>query len=213
MNATSASPVQSMMRSARIAARPDFDSVITPLTVLPLMMTSTTAMCSSGLTPASAMRWSATSLNCSPSRHCESLYGHFVVPPMRSAARSISRPIPSVSEVPSYLYQPSVSMPTVEITPPKHPNRSTNKTSAPAFLAAMAAESPDGPPPTTRTWQRSKTGTSLDGCTTWPARISILAEATSVDFLMCTWSATCRGEVLSDFSCVHRDTMRSTRFS
>ncbi len=36
------------------------------------------------------------------SKQSESLYGHFVVPPMRSATRSISRPIPSQSCVPSW---------------------------------------------------------------------------------------------------------------
>ena len=37
------------------------------------------------------------------SKQSESLYGHFVVPPMRSATRSISRPIPSQSCVPSWV--------------------------------------------------------------------------------------------------------------
>ncbi len=42
-------------------------------------------------------------------------------------------------------------MPTVVITPPKHPNLSIRMTSAPALRAARAADSPDGPPPTTST--------------------------------------------------------------
>mmetsp|Transcript_82490 Transcript_82490/g.237190 ORF Transcript_82490/g.237190 Transcript_82490/m.237190 type:complete len:308 (+) Transcript_82490:520-1443(+) len=120
--ATSASPVQSMTRSARMAWRPDFDSVTTPKMLFSLSKrTSTTQMCRIGLTPASVISLSATSLNCSPSRQFESLYGHFVVPPMRSAMRSISRPMPSQSSVPSYLYQPRVSMPTVVMVPPKQP--------------------------------------------------------------------------------------------
>mmetsp|Transcript_103113 Transcript_103113/g.315453 ORF Transcript_103113/g.315453 Transcript_103113/m.315453 type:complete len:255 (+) Transcript_103113:470-1234(+) len=100
--ATSASPVQSMTRSAMIAWRPDFDSVTTPKTLLSSpTRASTTQMCSSGRTPDSLINWSATSLNCSASRQSESLYGHFVVPPIRSAMRSISRPMPSQSSVPS----------------------------------------------------------------------------------------------------------------
>jgi hypothetical protein len=49
------------------------------------------------------------------------------------------------------LYHPSVSMPTVVITPPKHPKRSSSIVSAPARRAAIAADSPAGPEPTTRT--------------------------------------------------------------
>ena len=42
----------------------------------------------------------------------------------------------------SHLYQAIVSMPTVVITPPKHPNFSIRITSAPALLAARAADNP-----------------------------------------------------------------------
>ena len=44
-----------------------------------------------------------------------------------------------------------VSIPTVVMTPPKHPNFSMRMTSAPALLAAKAADRPEGPPPTTST--------------------------------------------------------------
>ena len=40
---------------------------------------------------------------------------------------------------------------TVVMTPPKQPNLSMRMTSAPALLAASAADSPEGPPPTTST--------------------------------------------------------------
>ena len=81
-----------------------------------------------------------------------------------AANLSISMPMPSVSTVPSYLncgklnsnsepqlfyrnlwtylYQAMVSIPTVVITPPKHPNFSIRITSAPALLAAKAADKP-----------------------------------------------------------------------
>ena len=52
---------------------------------------------------------------------------------------------------PSYLYQPMVSIPTVVMTPPKQPNRSSSTTSAPALRAPSAADNPLGPAPTTRT--------------------------------------------------------------
>ena len=42
------------------------------------------------------------------------------------------------------------------IVPPKHPNLSIRITSAPALAAPIAAESPDGPPPTTKISQESK---------------------------------------------------------
>ena len=40
---------------------------------------------------------------------------------------------------------------TVVMTPPKQPNLSMRMVSAPALLAASAADSPEGPPPTTST--------------------------------------------------------------
>ena len=58
-------------------------------------------------------------------------------------------------------------MPTVVITPPKHPNFSMIVTFPPARLAAMAAESPAGPPPTTRISQRAQTGTFLVSTTNY----------------------------------------------
>jgi hypothetical protein len=47
-------------------------------------------------------------------------------------------------------------MPTVVITPPKHPKRSSSIVSAPARRAAIAADSPAGPEPTTRTCNMSQ---------------------------------------------------------
>ena len=121
-NATSASPLQSTTRSATIASRPLLLSHSTPVIAPPRTTASTTKVCNRGRTPASSSSTSAIRLNCSASRHSLSLYGHLVEPPMRRATRSISRPMPSLSAVvPWYRYHPSVSMPTVVITPPKQP--------------------------------------------------------------------------------------------
>ena len=60
---------------------------------------------------------------------------------------------------PSYLYQAKVSIPTVVITPPKHPNLSHKMVSAPDRAELMAALNPLGPPPTTKTSHLASRGT------------------------------------------------------
>eukprot|EP00038_Savillea_parva_P007678 m.171810 g.171810 ORF g.171810 m.171810 type:complete len:338 (-) comp13428_c0_seq1:398-1411(-) len=174
--ATSASPVQSITRFANTACRPDLLSVTMPvISPAEFFNTSTHMQCSRGRTPLSVTRVSATILKWSASKQSESLYGHLVVPPIRSATRSISRPIPSQSTVPSYRYQPSVSIPTVVMTPPKHPYRSRRIVSAPVRRAASAADSPAGPAPTTSTSHVSSTGIFRAGSTTSVMRCSRIA--------------------------------------
>ena len=63
----SASPVASTTRFARIASRPDLLSVMTPRMAPPSTIGATPRRWSSGVTPASATRTSATYLNRSPS--------------------------------------------------------------------------------------------------------------------------------------------------
>jgi hypothetical protein len=71
--------------------------------------------------------------------------------PILFATLSNYLPIPYVSLVPSYRYQPNVYIPTVVITPPKHPYFYIISVCAPARLDAIAADKPAGPPPTTIT--------------------------------------------------------------
>merc|ERR1719410_1811603 len=52
-------------------------------------------------------------------------------------------------------------------------------TSAPALLAARAAERPEGPPPTTSTWHLSCTGILLAGSSTTSLSSSISATTTT----------------------------------
>ena len=54
-----------------------------------------------------------------------------------------------------------VSIPTVVMTPPKHPNLSHKIVSAPALAALIAALKPLGPPPTTNTSHFASNGNFL----------------------------------------------------
>jgi len=65
--ATSASPVASITRRARIASRPALDSTITPAIASPSITGATKVRWSIGCTPASATRRSATTLKPSES--------------------------------------------------------------------------------------------------------------------------------------------------
>ena len=60
-------------------------------------------------------------------------------------------------------YHAKPSTPTEVMLPPKHPNRSISITLTPALAAAMAADSPPGPEPTTITSASPATGVNLSG--------------------------------------------------
>ena len=61
--------------------------------------------------------------------------------------------------------------------PPKHPNRSMSITLTPALAAAIAADSPPGPEPTTITSASPTTGVNLSG-----SLISIAVQLTHTAF-------------------------------
>ena len=150
-NATSASPVASMTRAAKIASRPALLSTMTPMIRLPSIMGATNRRCSIGVTPASRTRLSATALKASPSMAWLLDCGSATDAPACLARSSNSIPIPSLSTVLSCRYQAKPSTPTAVILPPKQPNRSSSVTSTPLLAAASAAARPAGPLPITST--------------------------------------------------------------
>ena len=101
--------------------------------------------------PASRTSLSATHLKASPSIAWLSDWGSSTAAPALIARCSNSTPRPSLSTVFSWRYQAKPSTPTAVILPPKQPYRSRRVTSTPARAAPMAAASPPGPDPTTRT--------------------------------------------------------------
>ena len=148
---TSASPVASMTRLAKIASRPALLSTMAPTIRSPSIRGATNIRWSIGVMPASDTRVSATHLKASPSIAWLSDCGSSTAAPALTARCSNSMPRPSLSTVFSWRYQAKPSTPTAVMLPPKQPKRSSSVTSTPDRAAAMAAASPPGPDPMTST--------------------------------------------------------------
>lgn len=158
----SPSPVQSMTRLARIASRPFLESMITPLTVLPSMMTSVAKAYISRSMPHSLIIWNARCFVPSGSiivRLTWSGHARWCVASPFSCRRSTNcngRPL--MTTLPLRPRNPSSGRPMVML-PPKKPRLSTSITLVPfSKAAAWAAISPAGPAPTTRTSTSARTG-------------------------------------------------------
>ncbi len=149
--ATSASPVPSITRLARIASRPALLSVMMPRISPASTIGATKLRCSIGSMPASCTSTSATYLNISASSAWLRDCGSGMAAPMALARCSNSGPMPSLSTVASWRYQAKPSTPTCVMLPPKQPYRSTSVVLTPARADASAAARPPGPLPTTST--------------------------------------------------------------